>query len=806
MIKNYLKIAIRTLALNKVYASINVIGLSIGLAAAMLILLYTKDEVSYDGFHAHNPNIYRITKESILPNGNLEFKTGITGYLPGPRFTAGAPEIETFVRFKEHRNDIKTGDRVVSQVVFQADPDFFKVFTFPLLSGDAQTALGQPNSVVLSEEMAVKQFGTTEALGKTLLLKDSYDEKSEFSPYQVTGVAKKVPQNSSIQFDVLMPLIEEKGDMEDESWFNSSLNTFVLINQKSSQSANGIKALETKINRIYQSEARDAIKMVAEKYNLVSKRNYLLQPFTEIHLSTELAAENGLMHASKPMFSYILSGIAVFILLIACINFVNLTVARSLKRAKEIGIRKVVGSGRYQLMLQFLGESFVLCFAAFVLAVFMVELVLPTFNQLSNKALELSYLFDIKLIVSYAGLFLVTGLLAGFYPAVILSGYDPVQTLYSRFNFSGKNYLQKSLVVVQFALASFLIMATLTIRSQFDYLTTKELGYDDKNLISIEKQNLTRPEAKRFTDELMKNPNIEAVVPKNGGRWGTGAKVNGDTEIQFEYETVGSDFLSVLKVPILKGRNFSPDLVTDSTESVIVNEAFVKKAGWKNPIGQIVDFWYADKLKYKVIGIVKDYHFAALSEEIKPQLLTMKPGNGFGRAFIKIKPKTETASLHHIEETFKRMFPFNPYSYKFIEAENVKRYEAEEKWKQIMLFGAVLTIFISAIGLFGLATLSAERRTKEIGIRKVLGASVASIVQLLSSDFLKLVALSFTFAFPAAYYAIGKWLSNYPYRIEISAWTFAATALLAIMITFFTVSLQSVKTALMNPVKSLRRE
>ncbi|SDF01277.1 FtsX-like permease family protein [Dyadobacter soli] len=801
MLKNYLKIALRTLAQSKVYSVINITGLSIGLAAAMLIMLYTKDEVSYDGFHVNNPNIYRITFKSVNPAGVLENRSAITGYLPGPKFSAATPEIEAFTRFHQHRNDLKVGDQVTSQEVHQADRDFFKIFSFRLLSGNPLTALSQPRSVVISEETAEKHFGTVNALGKTMLFKDAFDENAAFEPFTVTGVAAKCPQNSSIQFEILQPLPVPESQMQGEAWFNSSLNTFVKLTPGADTTA-----VSATMNRIYQSDARDAMKAVAEKYGLKNKQYYALQPFTAIHLDPQLAAENGLVNGSKPLFSYVLSGIALFIMLIACINFVNLTVARSLKRAKEIGVRKVVGGGRYQLAAQFLGESFVLCFAAFVLAILLVESVLPTFNNLANKALSLSYLFDWQLIAAYIALFILTALLAGFYPAVVLSGYDPVKTLYSRFNFSGRNYLQKTLVVVQFALASFLIIVTLTMRSQFNFLTNMELGYDDRNLLSIEKQNLTRPEAKLLTEELLKNHSITAVSPKNGGQWGTTARINGGTDIEFSYETVGANYLSVLKIPLLQGRKLSGALATDSTKAILVNETFVKKAGWKKPLGQVVDFWYNPGEQYTVVGVVKDYHFQSLTSNIRPQLFTMKPGNVFGKVLIRIKPGTESASLGHIGKTFRKLFPLVPYSYQFIDEANVKSYESEAKWKQIMLFGAVLTIFISCIGLFGLATLAAERRTKEIGIRKVLGASVAGIVTLLSSDFVKLVALSFVVSFPAAYYAMQKWLENYPYKVEISAWIFLSASALSLVIALCTVSFQSVRTALMNPVKSLRSE
>ncbi len=800
MFRNYLKTAIRNLTRNKIYTIINVSGLSIGLACAMLIILYVKDEVSYDRFHKNVGNIYRVVNRNFDADGKESGKSGYSGYLQGPRFKSAVPEIASFVRIRSGQLDMKSGDEIKPQDVHYSDSNFFSVFTFPLLKGNPQTALLQPNSVVITDEIAKKQFGTTDALGKTIMLKG--DDK--FEPYLVTGVAKKAPQNSSIKFDLLLPINVSKEDAQNnQNWFSFFMNTFVVINPNADT-----KVVGQKMTKFFQSDAADMIKMIAEKFDFHGRIEYSLQPFLDMHLSKEMPADNGLSGSSNPMFSYILGGIAVFILLIACINFVNLTVARSLKRAKEIGIRKVVGGERKQLIFQFLGESFALCFLAFVFAVALVQIILPVFNSLSNKALSLSYLFDIKLVLGYIGLFLLTGLLAGFYPALVLSNYNPVNTLYSRFNLAGKNYLQKSLVVVQFTLASFLIIATLIIYSQFNYLTTTKLGYDDTNMITVGKGNFTRNEAALFRNELMKSPAIEEVAFKNGGFWGSSAKINGEEKISFAFETVSVPYIPMLKVPILQGRNFSPDLPSDSMQSIIVNEEFVKKAGWKQPLGQQVRFVNMENQDetFTVIGVVKNYHFESLNQKIKEQLFTMKPTNPYGGAYIKIHPGSSTAALKDIEKTYKKLFPINPYSYDFKDQENKNRYQSEEKWKQIMLFGAILTIFISSIGLFGLSVLSAEKRTKEIGIRKVLGASVSGVVSILSRDFLLLVAIALLAAVPMAWMAASKWLENYPYRITLSWWMFASAGIFVLLIALLTVSFQAIRAATANPVKSLRTE
>jgi putative ABC transport system permease protein len=801
MFKNYFKIAFRNLARNKVYSFINIAGLSLGLASAMLIILYVKDEVSYDRFFEGVNQIYRVTSNNFNKKENKIDYTSNTGYFQGPRYTAHIPELLSFVRIQSGGVDIRKGTDISSHDVLQVDSNFFSMFSFPLTEGNPKTCLKEPHSMVLTEDEAKKQFGTLHALGKTIMVKDD----SVFVPFAVTGVAKKSPQNSSIKFDILIPIAESKEDAENgENWFNIFLNTFVVL----PPGAN-VNAVEKKMQKFYDEDTKEAIKSLKTKYGdeaatWVSKPT--LQPFLDMHLNKDMPADNGLKDSSNPVYSYILSGIALFILLIASINFVNLTIARSVKRAKEIGIRKVVGGEKKQLIIQFLGESFLLCFLAFSLAILLVFLVLPVFNNLSNKSLALSYLFDIKLVAGYILLFLLTGFMAGFYPALVLSGYNPVQTLYSRFQLSGKNYLQKSLVVLQFSLASFLIIATFTIYSQFQFLTTQKLGYDDSNLVGLQIMGRKHERVATFKDELLKNPNITDVAFKNGGDWGTVAKINADSNIQFQYETVDESFIPMLKIAMLKGRNFSKDFPSDSSHSVLVNEAFVKQAGWKNPIGQQVNFWYNNNEKYTVIGVVKDYHYHSLNEKIGPQLFTMKAGNSYGMAFLKIKPGSEAASLKYIQATFKQFFPMMPYSYSFKADENYKSYEAEKKWKQIMFFSAVLTIFISCIGLFGLSVLSAERRIKEIGIRKVLGASVNSVVTILSKDFVKLVLLALLIAIPLGWYAVSKWLENYPYRIDISWKIFAVAGGLVIFIALITVSFQALRSAMASPVKSLRTE
>ncbi|HRI20311.1 MAG TPA: ABC transporter permease [Panacibacter sp.] len=794
MFKNYFKTAFRNLARNKVYSFINIAGLSIGLACAMLIMLYVKDEVSFDQFHNNVNNIYRIVSQ------RKENKIPVTGLLQGPRFKQNVPGIKSFVRVDNRYEDIKAGESVQSQSFLHVDSNFFSVFSFPLLSGNAETCLREPHSIVLSEDAAKKQFGTTDAVGKIMMIK----EDSTFVPYKVTAVAKRCPQNSSIQFEALIPFKESDADAKDtHNWFNSYLNTFVVLDEKANP-----QTVSKQMQSFYVADAKqtllEMLKIDGGDPNDIPLGTYFLQPFLDMHLSADLPAQNGLSNASDPMYSYILSGIALFVLLIACINFVNLTVARSVRRAKEVGIRKVIGGDRKQLIIQFLGESFFLCTIAFVFAIVLAQLLLPLFNTLANKALSITYLFDAKLIAGYIVLYVITGLLAGFYPALVLSGYNPVQTLYSRFQIAGKNYLQKSLVVLQFTLASFLIIATFIIYAQFNFLTNTNLGYDDNNLVIVNKNNLTQTDAAVFKSELLKNSNIAGVSVKNAGEWGTGTKNSAGSTVYFTNETVDENYLSLLKIPLIAGRNFSTTFPADATQSIIVNESFVKAANWKSPIGETINMLGSSNQTYRVIGVIKDYHFASLTKKITPQLFTMN--GSYGTYYIKIKPNTATASLQWIQKTFQQFYPMNSYSYVFKNDENKKQYANVEKWKQVILFGAILTIFISCIGLFGLSVLSAEKRTKEIGIRKVLGASVQQIVTTLSTEFIKLVILALIIATPLVYIAANKWLQNYPYRITISWWLFALAAIMVVLVALFTISFQSIKTAMANPVKSLRTE
>ena len=796
MIRNYFKTAVRNLLRNKGYSFIHIIGLSLGLTAAILIVLYVKDELSFDRFHENADLLYRVDRKIVRDNGNVD-NSGYTGNFQGPRFSESIPEIKGFVRFQNGQTDIKIGDNIFSEPVRLADANFFSVFSFPLVEGNGNTALSQPRSVVLSESMSRKLFGSVDAMGKTIMFRKG----DGFSPYLVSAVAKDCPANSSIQFNILLPLeISTQDQNENEAWFHFFLTTFVLLKPGSD-----IHRVNQKMDRVFLSDARESIKMIKEKYGVKDLGlSYFLQPMSKIHLSRKVPSDGSLANSSNPVYSYLLSAIALFILLIACVNFINLSVAHSLKRAKEIGIRKVMGGSRQQLLVQFLGESLLLCLGAIVLAYALMILILPIFNQLADKSLSLSYLVDWKLILELVALFSLTVFLAGFYPALVLSGFNPVQTLYKRFSMGGRSRMQKSLVILQFTLSSFLIIATLAISSQFSFLTTQKLGYEDENLLVVNRLESTRKDAALFRSELMKNTSIVAVAPKNNGFEGNTVKVDGDVKVNVTVETVDAFFLDLMNVPIIEGRNFSPEFPSDSSKSILVNEAFVNEAGWRNPIGMQVGT-FEDK-KYTVVGVVKDYHYRPMTEKIGPQLFTMNPNNNFGSFYIKIRPGSETAAVNFIQSTFRSLFPLSAFDYNFVKQDNQASYREEARWKKILFLGSMLTIFISCIGLYGLSVFSAEKRRKEVGIRKVLGASASRVAYVLSLDFVKLVLISLVIAIPLAWMAIDRWLENYPYRISLGGWLFAGAAMMVIGIALVTVSFQSVRAALSNPVTSLRSE
>ncbi len=799
MLKNYFKIAFRNLIRNKVFSFINIAGLSIGLACCLLILLYTRDERSFDRFQQNKDRLFRVTCEVVDKLYDRDVKYGGAAAVQGPAFEKEIPEVESFVRTYEQDFVVKNARESFTEKGTWVDENFFQVFSFPLISGSQEKLLSDQHSIVLTDAIAKKYFGTINAVGKTLEL----EINNKFEPFVVSGIAKRAPENSSIKFDMLLPFSYyaalSKNDKGDWTLFNYS--TYLLLRPHSN-----LQAVNAKMNGVYQDRATEQLAQDSiQRYSI--KFIWSLEPFLQMHLDEQFINEGSIKDESRPIYSYILTGIAFFILLIACINFINLTIAQSLKRSKEIGLRKVVGSSRIQLIRQFLGESFALCFVSFALAIVLAQIVLPLFNDLANKRLSLAYLLDLPLVASFIGLFILTGFAAGFYPAMVLSGFHPVETLQNRAQVAGKNYLSKILIVVQFALANFLIIATLFMYFQFDYLTHTELGYNDKDLlvVDINGQEANKPLLELFKAQFANLPGVEKVAERMNGLWGTGAKAGGK-DLDIDLERVDEAYLPTLEIPLLKGRNFSKDFPSDPTHSVIVNEAFVKEIGWKDPIGKTVDQVNGKNSRYTIVGVLKDYHFASLKQKIKAQLFTMNPSIALGRFLIRLKPGNAASTLRAIEKIYKDLYPWHPVEYYFVEEANEKNYDAESKWKQIIMYSAILTVFISCIGLLGLTMLSIGKRTKEIGVRKVLGASVWQISELVTKNFIGLVLFAFLLAIPACWFAISRWLENFPYRIPMSGWLFLEGSVLTLLVAILTISVQAIRAANANPAKSLRSE
>jgi putative ABC transport system permease protein len=717
--------------------------------------------------------------------------------IQGPSFKRSIPEIESFVRTRSENFILRHDRETFQQAGVWVDEGFFNIFSFNLLQGNPSGVLADPHSVVLTDETAKKYFGGTDVIGKTIEL----EVQKKFETFTVTGIAKRAPENSSIRFQMLLPFKYFEKLSPDNGWLFLSYSTYLLLHPNAD-----VHSVETKMKKVYESEA--ALQLTeAAKHGFAATFIWGLEPITKIHLDAGIN-EWGISHASKPIYAYILNGIALFILLIACINFVNLNIAQSLKRAKEIGLRKVVGGSRRQLIRQFMGESFVLCFFSFLLAIGLAAAFLPLFNEMTNEELNMSYLFDPPLLLAFLVLFLLTSLAAGFYPALVLSGFNPVETLYHRITQTGKKQgLVKGLTVFQFALATFLIISTFIVYSQYDYLTHAPLGYNDKDLLSVSlRSGGSDSLARLFKIEFSRLPGVKRVGATMAGRWGTIAKVEGK-DLDVEYRRIDENYIDAMGLKITRGRNFSPNFPSDSIASLIVNEEFVRQAGWKDPIGKTVENIGGNQTKARVVGVIDNYHYTSMKEKLNPQIFTVNPKmSSLGSFLVRLDPGQIPGTLKQIEQIYRTLYPWHPFDHTFVEEENRSYYENEARWRKIMASGAVLTIFISCIGLLGLTLLSTRKRTKEIGIRKVLGARIWQIAYLVSKEFLFLVLLACILAIPGAWYAASRWLDDFPYRILLNGQVFIMACLFTISIAVLTVTIQVLKTARANPVSSLRTE
>ncbi len=800
MIKNYLKIAIRNLGRNKLLSVVNITGLAIGLACVILILLFVKDEWTFDRFHKNGKDIYRLVQTTIDTSGK-EWKQGNSGMPQGPVFASEIPEIESFCRIKGWDMTTKKGEEGITAKVLFADSTIFKIFTIDILKGSNTEMLKGRNSVVLSEDAASKYFGRNDPMGKTVEIE--VDE--ELEPFIVTGVVKTAPLNSSIQFDMLIPFERQNptdaAELNDQmnNWGNLYLNTFFLLRADAD-----VKEAEKKLWPVYLKHNEEKWTKSQQQYGK-TKRIYALQPFFSIHLDKNFFASNGLSNWSDSIYSYILSGLALLILIIACINFINIALARSMQRSKEIGIRKVSGSSKRQIIVQFLSESFVVTVIAFAAALLLVQLALPVFNTISHKQFSFAYLIQPNTVLIFIVLILVVSFIAGFYPAFIAAGFQPVQTLYSRLKLSGNNTFGKSLVVLQFVIATALIIGTIIFNRQFNYISKADLGYNSKDMLYLQLPWGKPMALQQFKNELASNPAIQSVGCKSGNWNKTSFVINGKRTGWTYYEHIDDNYLKVLQIPLEKGRYLSYANVADTISNCMVNEAFVETFldKTKDPVGQLIGYGDAE---VAVVGVVKNYHSANFKEKIEPIFFLLDTQDDLLNTYVKYVPGKGKTATEAVAKAYRSVLPYATTEYFNMDDWLMQRYEEDAQWKKIITFSAFIAVLISVLGLFALTTLSVQQRVKEIGIRKVLGASIANIAMIISKDFLKLVLIALIIASPIAWWGANKWLQDFAYHVNISWWIFVVAGIIALLIALATVSVQAVKAALANPVKNLRSE
>jgi putative ABC transport system permease protein len=804
MIRNYFKIAVRHLWKKKIYFFINVSGMAIALTCMVLSILYFKNERSFDLFHKNSPHLFRINTTYADNKTGLIERTGGTGQVQGPAFKRQIPEIQDYVRIfgGDIKENVKSSDKAFSLGAVFVDSSFFNVFTFPLLSGDPNTALNNKNSIVVTEKTARKFFGTTDVRGKRLDVADTPD--SLFASFIISAVVKDPPVNSSIQFDIIIPFSYLQTMFNDNNWLNAYLGTFVVVHPEAD-----LKKVEQKFMTIHNTNAKQQLENGRHAGEFDKQTSYWLQPITDIHLhpyySTDKSREGGSYNGSNPVYSYFLMGITLFILLMASINFININIGNSLSRAKEIGVRKIIGSNKRQIIFQFLVESSITCVAALCVALVLTQSLLPIFSQLADRQISLAALLDWKLICYFLCLLVANILCAGLYPAFILARFKPSEVLYNKIALSGRNWLGKSLIVLQFSIAIFLIISSIIYYKQMDFIRTKDLGYNPFNIVRIDIP--PRRDAKTiyslFKNELSKEPGVIQMSLEAGT---DRIKIYLDNKaIVSNYRLVEQSYIPMLEIPLKEGRNFSDSYGTDKKNAVIVNESFVKVAGLKNPVGTFIQIkdWY--KKQATIIGVVKDYHTGSLKERIQPVIIGINDGLE-GTILLKIDKHQQKQTLAALEKIYKTAIPGSEYSYAFWDELNAKEYQQEHKWQQVIYASTGLSLLICCLGLFGLTHLSTHVRVKEIGIRKVLGASVSNIAALISKDFIKLVLIALIIAAPVAWLVMNEWLQDFAYRISINWSVFVFAGAGAIIVALTTISFQAIKAAVSNPVKSLRSE
>ncbi len=817
MLRNYLKIAVRNLRHQIGYASINVVGLALGIACCLLISILVMHEWSYDAFHAHADRIHRVYIEETAPDGSV----GSHLLTPPPL----APAMDSLFASVEHvtrvivgNRHFKQGDGSSSETVLLADSAFFRMFTFPLLAGNPTTALTNLQSAVITEQTARKHFnaGRNEydrVLGERLTLlqgEDSFD-------FQVTGVVESIPNTSSLNFDVALSFqnyyLEENGRiiLGGNDW-GSKNTTYVMLRRghdaRDFQASLGPFTNAQLGERIAARQGADVLAAGEDALRLK------LQPLREVHLNPEIGNYYE-ANAHDPTYSYVLGGIGLLVLLIACINFMTLSLGRSASRAREVGMRKVLGAYRSQLMTQFWGEALLLAAISLIVAMGLLYVALPEFNLLTGKELTLASVDGGIILTMLVAVLLLVGLVAGAYPAAILSGFQAATVLKGHAG-AGQRGFTRALVVAQYGISIALIFCTMVMYRQLDFMLNKDLGFEEDHVVVVHTPGLSARQERlalaSMRGETASDPSVTHVLK-------TGYAFTHSFDLRSwqapDGRTVGAhmlgvdyDYLDVLGIEIVAGRDFARDRPTDSTTAVLVNEAFVKEYGIENPVGHRLSGFggfFGDN-DPTIVGVVKDFHFRSLHEPVEPAVLNMHPNyyHGMSHMLVKVRPEAMQQAIARIESIWRRTFPEKPFHYSILEDDMAAQYQDEQRWGKILAYGSILAILIACMGLFGLATLNVSRRRKEIGIRKVLGASVSGVAVLVTQEFAVLIGMAAVIAWPLAYLGMREWLEDFAYRTSIPWWIFAAAAFAALTMALTTVGYHAYRAALTEPAESLR--
>ncbi|HSD64691.1 MAG TPA: ABC transporter permease [Ignavibacteriaceae bacterium] len=803
MFLNYLKIAFRNLKKNKGYSFINIFGLAVGIACCIIILLFIQNEFSYDKYNKNYHRIYRICLDAKISNNELN--SAQSSGPCGQAFVQEIPEVENYTRLRNYGFPvIRYKDKAFSEERFYwVDSSFFDVFTVHFIEGNPETALIQPNSVVITKSTAKKYFGNEEPIGKLL----NSDRRKD---YMVTGVIDDFPVNSSFHFDFLGSLASYQME-NDRSWLSNNYETFILVKENVNS-----KELEEKIQRVSKAHiGPELIKVVGITYEQMfkggSRYNYIIQPLSDIHLRSHRS--NEIEPPGDILYVYIFSIIAFAILLIACINFTNLATARSSGRAKEVGIRKTLGSNQALLIRQFLTETILMSFIAMLFALLIVELFLPTFNSIANKHLDLqifSNYYSVPILIVFV---IIVGIIAGIYPAFVLSSLIPVKVLRGKLQrTSTKSFLRNFLVITQFSITIVLIVGAFIVDRQVDFVRNKKLGFNREQILIVKKTDDIGKDIQSFKNDITQLSSISDITNSTsipGELFGDSAfrREGGGTEEVHDIRLLFTDydFINTYQIKMLQGRFFSKDYAND-TMAVVINEEAVKAMGIKDPLGKYL-IRVGDNAKFKIIGITDNFNFESLHQKIQPLIFGLFRPAAFGR-FVSVRFTSQYAknAIKDIETIWHRYAGSQAFEYSFFNDDFAKLYASEQRTGQIFSIFSILAIFIACLGLLGLAAYTAEQRTKEIGIRKVLGATVSEIILMLTKEFTKWVLIANIIAWPAAYFLMNGWLENFAYRINLNIWVFILSGILALLIAVLTVSYQAIKAAITNPVESLRYE